>query len=66
MRIWEGHYDLSDLIVFEPPGDDLISLPIAIHLFYLDYNRNDLWDDASIDNRYNFGTSDDIPVSGKW
>ena len=36
------------------------------HNFYLDFNANGLWDGASVDKRYDFGTFGDIPVSGKW
>jgi len=36
------------------------------HLFYLDVNGNGLWDGASVDLRYDFGTFGDIPVSGTW
>ena len=36
------------------------------HMFYLDFNANGIWDGASVDKRYDFGTFGDIPVSGKW
>ena len=52
---WNGN-DIAEMGVFRPSN----------HNFYLDFNANGLWDGASIDNRYNFGTFDDIPVSGKW
>jgi hypothetical protein len=38
----------------------------STHLFYLDYNRSGTWEGASIDRRYNFGLSGDLPVSGDW
>jgi hypothetical protein len=36
------------------------------HMFYFDFNANGLWDGASVDKRYDFGTYGDIPVSGNW
>jgi len=38
----------------------------STHMFYLDANANGLWDGASVDKRFDFGTFGDIPVSGKW
>jgi hypothetical protein len=52
---WNGD-GLTEMGVFRPSN----------HLFYLDFNANGVWDGASIDNRYDFGTFGDIPVSGKW
>jgi PKD repeat protein len=37
------------------------------HLFFLDYNRNESWEDTTIDRRYDyFGVSGDIPLAGDW
>jgi PKD repeat protein len=50
-------------------GDRLFEMGVfrpSNHNFYLDANANGLWDGASIDKRYDFGTFGDIPVSGKW
>jgi parallel beta-helix repeat protein len=38
----------------------------SIHLYYLDYNGNGVWNGASLDRQYNFGITGDIPISGKW
>jgi hypothetical protein len=50
-------------------GDRLFEMGVfrpSNHNFYLDFNANGLWDGASVDRRYDFGTFGDIPVSGKW
>jgi PKD repeat protein len=52
---WNGDR-LCEMGVFRPSN----------HNFYLDFNANGLWDGASVDKRYDFGTFGDIPVSGKW
>ena len=38
----------------------------STHLFYLDYNGNGVWNNASVDRQYNFGITGDIPISGDW
>jgi hypothetical protein len=52
---WNGD-GIAEMGVFRPSN----------HNFYLDFNANGLWDGASVDKRYDFGTFGDIPVSGKW
>ena len=52
---WNGE-GIAEMGVFRPSN----------HNFYLDFNANGLWDGASVDKRYDFGTFGDIPVSGKW
>ena len=52
---WNGDR-LCEMGVFRPSN----------HQFYLDFNANGIWDGASVDKRYDFGTFGDIPVSGKW
>jgi len=52
---WNGDR-LCEMGVFRPSD----------HMFYLDFNANGVWDGASVDKRYDFGTFGDIPVSGKW
>ena len=52
---WNGD-TMSEMGVFRPSN----------HLFYLDFNGNGVWDGSPIDNRYDFGSNGDIPVSGKW
>jgi len=38
----------------------------SIGWWFLDYNGNGLWDGCSIDRCYNFGISEDTPVTGDW
>jgi PKD repeat protein len=39
----------------------------STHLFFLDYNRNESWDNPAIDRRYDyFGVSGDTPLAGDW
>jgi len=38
----------------------------STHSFYLDHNGNGVWDGADIDEKFNFGLTGDIPVSGNW
>ena len=60
----------GDLPVFgDWNGDRLCEMGVfrsSNHNFYLDFNANGIWDGASVDKRYDFGSSGDIPVSGKW
>jgi hypothetical protein len=36
----------------------------STHMFYLDYNGNGVWNGAAVDRQYNFGLTNDAPVSG--
>ncbi len=36
------------------------------HMFYLDYSGNGVWNGAVTDRQYNFGSTGDNPVAGKW
>ena len=38
----------------------------STHMFYLEYNGNCAWNGASVDRQYNFGLSEDLPVTGDW
>jgi hypothetical protein len=38
----------------------------STHSFYLDHNGDMVWSGAAIDRQYNFGLSEDIPLSGHW
>lgn len=38
----------------------------STHMFYLDYNRDSVWDGAAINRQYNFGTTGNVPVTGNW
>jgi len=46
----------SEIGVFRP----------SAHTFYLDYNGNGVWDGAVTDRAYNFGTTGDQPITGRW
>jgi len=52
---WKGDGS-AEIGVFRP----------STHLFYLDYNGNGAWNNASVDRSYNFGITGDKPVTGKW
>jgi hypothetical protein len=51
-----NHDGVSEIGVFRP----------SVHLFYLDYNGNGVWNGAPADRAYNFGMTGDIPVTGDW
>jgi hypothetical protein len=38
----------------------------STHTFYLDYNGNGVWNGAVDDRQYNFGLSEDKPITGTW
>jgi C1A family cysteine protease len=46
----------TDIGVFRP----------STRMFYLDNNGNGVWNGAGIDGAYNFGLTEDIPVTGDW
>jgi PKD repeat protein len=76
--IWDGVPDDREYIygisndtpvVGDWNGDGRTKIGIfrhTTHRFLLDYNGNGTWDDTPTDVRINFGTYDDIPVSGDW
>jgi PKD repeat protein/FtsP/CotA-like multicopper oxidase with cupredoxin domain len=51
-----NHDGTTEIGVFRP----------STHSFYLDANGNGIWDGTVIDKAYNFGITEDKPVSGKW
>jgi len=46
----------TDIGVFRP----------STHIFYLDADGNGAWNGPVIDRAYNFGLTEDLPVSGNW
>ena len=65
----------DDITIYEPTANLCIKAfacgPSKIGVFrngpwYLDYNGNRVWDPASGDVSFWFGTSGDLPVSGDW
>jgi len=38
----------------------------STHIFYQDFNGNGVWNGTKDDRAYNFGITEDIPVSGDW
>jgi hypothetical protein len=63
----------SNQVSFCPPanGDEAKNPSLAVFRagsgeWLLDLNANNLWDGRTLDGRYAFGTSDDLPVTGDW
>ena len=47
---------ISEIGVFRP----------STHIYYQDFNGDSVWNGAVIDRAYNFGITEDLPVSGDW
>ena len=53
-------------IVVTPYPPMMIGVVRASHDWYLDYNRNGVWDGASVDKKFALGKAGDMPVVGDW